>query len=128
MAGHNEDEVLSVENAEGADNGEALSASAPVTIEEDQTPEEGSASPEVAEASSPSDVLKAKEAKAEEAVTTAPETKVSTVDNIEVEFTHSIKFMHAGLYYDFRGGEKAKVSDDLYKILWERGCIKPVIR
>ena len=121
MADNNEDQVLPVDGTEGADE-ETIPASAPVTAEEEQTSEKGSASSsEVTEG--------VKEDKPSSAEQKGPEnSKPLSVDSIEVEFLHSIKFMHAGQYYDFRGGEKAKVSEDLYKILWERGCVKPVIR
>lgn len=140
MAENNEDQVLPVEGS-GAEDGEGtIIASAPVTTDEDQTPETGSGSSEVTSAPSLSDELKAKEipgATAETSFSKGSELpspvgtgnpKPRSVDNIEIEFTHSVKFMHAGQYYDYRGGEKAKVSEDLYKILWERGCVKPVIR
>lgn len=140
MADKNEDQVIPTEGAEGAGE-ETISASATVTSEEDQAPEKGSESPkEVTVAPSISAELKdaeipgatAESSFAKPSVLPAPartgNQKPTSVDNIEVEFTHSIKFMHAGQYYDFRGGEKAKVSEDLYKILWERGCVKPVIR
>jgi hypothetical protein len=144
MADTNEDQVLPVEGAEGSDE-ETISASAPVTTEEDQAPEKGSDSSEevieeVEAAPSISAELKDAElpgATAESSFAKPSELpepmrtgnpKPTSVDNIEVEFTHSVKFMHAGQYYDYRGGEKAKVSNDLYKILWERGCIKPIIR